>query len=440
MWIGIGKVKTLLKFLFVIIPIATYGQTISLSAELDKDEIWLGETVRLTITLTGSEDPFKPVLLLPGVKVETLGGSRRSSESVTSVNGRVTRQVRLAYVYVLDLTPDQSGTVSIPPIDLEVGGVSLHTQPLNLVVNRPRLMDGYHLLLNFEPERQYVKGEFRLGVTFLFSGSVRNLSITIPELERYEYIGLAPTGNTEKYQLAVNGSNVFFKRDDQEYQGIEHAGITAEFSVRSQSPGTEDFGDATARFEAVIGTDRVRDMFGRIQDQPAYGSLAVFAHPVSLEILPFPSTGKPANFSGFSGDVHVSASAEPRKVHLGDPITLILTFNGLEDPELSIPSLGTQLGPGFNTPATRSDDVIDGGRKTVTQTIRVVDRDVKEIPALSFSYFDTEREEYKTASTYHIALELLETEIITSANLEGGEQGTSAETGKTLVEEREEGM
>jgi hypothetical protein len=435
-----GRAKTLFCLLLVIIPLASYGQTLSLTAELDQEEIWLGETVRLTITLSGSEDAFEPVLLLPGVKVEALGGSRRSSESVTSINGKVTRQVSLAYVYAFDLTPNRSGTVAIPPVDLEVGGQRVTTRPFSLEVKQPRLSDDYHLLLDLTPSRQYVDAELRLRVTFLFAVSVRNLSFVIPELGQHRYTDLNPGGNTEKYQIDVNGARVVFRRDDQRYKGTDYAGITAEFSVRPMIPGTMDFSTTTARFETIVGTERVRDMFGRIQEQPAYGSLAVAAYPSLLEILPFPAAGKPRGFNGFSGDVRVSVSAEPLRVHIGDPITLVLTFTGLQDPELDIPPLEDQLGPGFNTPATRSEDTIVGNRKTVTQTIRVIGERITEIPALVFPYFDSKSEEYRTASTNAIALELLETEVVTAAQLEGGDDSATAVQAKTLLERSEEGI
>ena len=436
----IGRAMRLLFLLLVIIPTALFGQSLSLTAELDREEIWLGETARLTITLSGSEDAFEPMLLLPGVKVAALGGSRRSSESVTSVNGRVSRQVSLAYVYAFDLTPERPGAVAIPPIDVEVGGQRVTTRGLNLEVKQPRQLDDYHLILEPTPDRLYVDGEVRLRVTFLFGVSVRNLSFEIPELSRHRYTGLNPGGNAEKYQIDVNGDRVLFKRDDQRFRGTDYAGITAEFSVRPITPGTIDFSAATARFETVVGTERVRDMFGRIQEQPAYGSLAVAAYPSPLTILPFPTTGKPRGFNGFSGDVQVTATAEPLKVHLGDPITLVLTFTGLQDPELDIPPLEDQLSPGFNTPATRSEDTIVGNRKTVTQTIRVVDERITEIPSLAFPYFDPESEQYKTATTSPIALELLDTEVVTAAQLEGGDVAATAVQAKTLLERSEEGI
>ena len=126
-----GKLRIILTVIFLIFTAASLSaQTVTLSAELQKDKIWLGETVRLTLYLQGSEEPVAPELSIPGVQVVPIGGTVNSSRSVTNINGKVTENITRAYVYGYLLTPLKDGQFLIPPVKVNVGGRDLSTEPL----------------------------------------------------------------------------------------------------------------------------------------------------------------------------------------------------------------------------------------------------------------------------------------------------------------------
>ena len=95
---------------------------LSLTASLENDNIWMGETVQLTLFLNGSEEAIAPELDIPGVEVKPIGGTVRSSRSVTSINGKVTENISKAYVYGYQLTPITTGLINIPSIEAVVEG------------------------------------------------------------------------------------------------------------------------------------------------------------------------------------------------------------------------------------------------------------------------------------------------------------------------------
>ena len=436
------KYRLILILFFVIslYPAVSFSQSISLNSELEQDEIWLGDSVRLTITLQGSEQSFEPKLLIPGVTIVNLGGGKRSSESVTNINGKVTRNVNLTFVYTLSLTPDRAGELTIPPIAIDVEGQHLQTKQLSLQVNQPEFSEDYHLLLNPEVKNSYVSEEFGMTVSFLFNSSIRELAVRIPGLDQFNYTDSNDTKCGEKYQIEINGMPFVFIRNDQKYKGVEYAGISTRLFLKAKTSGKVDLGSSTAVFEAAAGSEKVRDFFGRVQEQPVYKTVVIPSDSRIVDILPFPEEDRPDSFTGFSGKVSVEVSAGPVKVHIGDPITLNITFKGLNNPDIEAPDLKPLLGSNFGLPDTRSYDKVDGNSKTITQTIRVKDQETTEIPALNFSYFDPGSENYRTISTNAIPLEVLETNILTSSDLEGGSQEENSNREKVLIEKKKKGI
>ena len=183
----------------------------------------------------------------------------------------------------------------------------------------------------------------------------------------------------------------------------------------------------------------MRDFFGRIQNQEIYGRKVIAGNKASLKILPFPENGRPDDFFGLSGNIALNLSIAPVEVHIGDPVTLTLQISGMNNPEVRIPSLKNYLGPEIDVPETRSSGQISGTVKTVTQTIRINNPEVKQIPAISFCYFDTDSGGYKYASSEPVPVTVLDTKILTAADLEGG-KGESDAPHKILLEETRGGI
>ncbi len=433
-----GKLNTIpwlifLGVIFLFFPSMVYSQNISLTSELGNSRIWLGDSIRFTILLQGSEEAFEPKLLIPGVRIENLGGSGKSSESIMTINGKVTRNITLSYIYSFRLTPEKVGTVTIPPIELEIEGKTYRTNELSFEVALPELSEDYHLLISPDIKTGYISEEIELNLSFLFNSSIRELDISIPELEKFTYKQAETLSGNEQYRISINGKPFTFYRSDQSYNGTEYAGIATKLLIKSNAPGEKDFSGSIAVFDAVTGSERVRDFFGGVQEQAVYSKIAVPAEPVKLKIKPFPEKNKPLSFTGLSGDISAEVSAEPREVHIGDPITLKIRLKGLNNPESKLPSLKSLLGDNFDIPDTRSYDDIKEDTREITQTIRVRSTETKEIPALVFSYFDTNSGKYKEIATTPIPLKIEETTIVTSQDLEGGKSEESISSDKNLI-------
>ncbi|MGC9317445.1 MAG: BatD family protein, partial [Armatimonadota bacterium] len=102
---------------------------VDVHASLNRETVAVGETVELTVAITGSVSGVaRPQI--PGVEgLEVVGSS--SQQSVTFTNG----QVSSVNTYVFRLRPAREGTFTIPPIEVRVDGDIHTTRPLTLLVS-----------------------------------------------------------------------------------------------------------------------------------------------------------------------------------------------------------------------------------------------------------------------------------------------------------------
>ncbi len=411
-----------------------FGQNISVSAGLDSDEIWLGDSVQLTIYLQGSEQAITPKLYIPDVRTDPLGGTVRSSRSVTNINGKVTETVRKAYVYGFRLTPAKSGNITIPPIEIEAEGKKLATNELTFQVRQPRTSEDFSLELQFDREQVFLNEECFLKISFLYGKSLRSLQINIPGLDGLDYDALPAAAGRDQYEININGEPIVFGSESRGGR----SGLSAVLSLKPDTEGTFRLENSTASFESVTGYEQVQDFFGRIHQQEAYGRTVIPGNSAVIRVNDFPAGGKPDGFFGLSGDISLELLLEPRDVHIGDPLTLSLMIHGMNNTDIRIPPLAGYLGDGIDIPDTRSSAKVSGNTKTITQTIRIKDSSVNKIPPIRFSYFNTDTEKYEYAETIAIPINVLETQIVTSGELEGGTSGQAEK--KVKLESRRDGI
>jgi hypothetical protein len=172
-----------------------------------------------------------------------------------------------------------------------------------------------------------------------------------------------------------------------------------ERTLFAQVPGTLLLPEARLRFAYAtrwsegfaterVGLDRI-DAF-------------VESAPRSLEILPLPEEGRPADFSGAVGQIELRAEASAPEIALGDSLKLRLRLGG----EANLES--------FDTPRIariegwRIAGIIDqrsSAERTFELDLVPLDARVTRIPPIAFSYFDTTPPaEYRTLHTEAIPI------------------------------------
>jgi hypothetical protein len=124
------------------------------------------------------------------------------------------------------------------------------------------------------------------------------------------------------------------------------------------------------------------------------------SEPQTIHVLPLPTNQVPPTFTGAVGDFTFEAAASPTNVAIGEPITLTLrvTGKGALD-NVAAPPIDQWTHFKIYPPTSQvetTDPLGVEGTKTFQQVVVPDGLDVREVPALAFSYFDPTRRAYRT--------------------------------------------
>ncbi len=413
---------------------------LSATAVAERTDVFVGEPVTFQIEVSGSENPEKPDISgIRNFNVEFLGGQQNSSRTVTIINGRLTQNVREGYVFTYRLIPRSPGRLTIPSLTVHADGRSAGTQKLVINARTPVETDDFKLRLKLSKEYCYVGEPVTLTVTWYIGKDVQSFDFNLPLLgdDRFHFAdpGVDMHSGKRLYRIPLEGGEVIGEKGRSRLENRDFATITFEKILIPKKPGDMKIEPATVSCSALIGYEKRRspfeddffsdffdnDFFGRSR-RGIYRNVVVPSNSLTLRVCDLPEKGRPDNFAGHVGEYRLEASATPREISVGDPITLTITLSGPEYLEhVKLPPLNEQpkFARDFKIPRERAAGEISGKSKIFTQTIRALRTDVREIPSFEFPYFDTLTGAYRIARTEPIPIHVKETRVITVLDAEG---------------------
>jgi len=123
--------------------------------------------------------------------------------------------------------------------------------------------------------------------------------------------------------------------------------------------------------------------------------------PLLLEIVPWPSEGRPPGFINAVGQFTLEARAEPSELDAGEPLKFVLTIAGTGNLErLEAPRLDSLAGLHLRGKTEGQH----GNVRTLACELVAESPRTREIPAIVLDYFDPDARAYRRASTQPIAL------------------------------------
>lgn len=367
----------------------------TVTAQLDRDTVALGETVTLSLIFNEAAPGGTPSLpALPGLRFE---GVNQSSE-ISIVNGA--RSQRIIFNYTL--SPTQEGTVVIPALQISVGGRVLSTQPVTLRVVKGAAAPGEpslaFLRLVVNRTNVYVGETFPLQVLLFFQ------EIQPPPMPQVKADGftLIPTPQGGQRQSTARVGNIVYNV------------LVLEMAATAVRPGDLTLGPAQCPVVALVPDPRGRsrdpfDFFGfgprRIPRQ-----IDLVSDPVTVRVQPLPTEGVPATFSGAIGTFQMKVTAGPTNLTAGDPITVKveLTGNGQLD-ALKLPEQPAWRDFKMYSPTSRTQpaDLFGlSGTKTFDQVVVPENQEIRSLPPLQFSFFDPNARAYRTLTGPSFLLEI----------------------------------
>jgi hypothetical protein len=372
--------------------LAMHAQEISFKAAVDKQTFAAGDHVRLTITLTNSNERFSA----PDLGGLVIVQGPFESSNFSFINGRATSSITRTWV----LTATKPGRYTIGPARVKVGGGTIETEPIVLEVT---------------------KGETRPQDPYASQGQGRdaNLFATVTLSRTKGYVGeqvLATYTLYNRYQNLELTNYDLPKMDGFWAENIEQAEIKWEDKLETvnglqyrvavlkrqilipQRPGK-------LRIEPVRLTCVVnRSFFNRCSTAEFMSNAVEF---MAMELPP----GAPPGFSGVVGELQMSVAADRTRVRTDEAVELTVKVSGranlklLDVPKPSIPDDIEAFDPKLTDRISVNASGMSGTREFQWVLIPRFEGTHTIQPA-SIVHFDPKSGTYRTLTAAPITLEV----------------------------------
>ncbi len=387
---------------------------ISVEASLSSSSFPVDSAAKLTITVTGARSAAIELKEIDGLQFHSRGWSIKEYNR----NGITSSSISNLYI----VQPLKPGTYTIPPIPITAGKETAQTKPITFKVTaigqnqqaRKRNTatspgENNAAFIRVSKIGRHYTGEIvPLKIKAYFNRKYRWDPISSPPALKADGVVMSPLSNEpEQNQEQLKGTIYHVLSWDTTLSGIKAGRHPILFELdatlllqqqRSRSP----FGS-----NSPFGDSLFDSFFGGLQRKP----IKVTSPELHFEAAELPEKGRPENFTGAIGDFQLTVSASPREVEIGEPITLTLEIAGMGNFDRVEPPLFPAT-PDWKTysPSTdySSQETYLFGKKQFEQAIVAKNSNLKQIPALSFSYFDPEKENYITVASTPIGVTIAE--------------------------------
>lgn len=384
---------------------------VRVTASVDRNPATEGEGFVLSVTVAGAPGGSS-IPELPESLTETDFDlySTGTSRHMSIVNGR--SETSISYEY--NLIPRHAGTITIPGIPVRVGTERFTTSPIQLEVRKrsrsapnPRGSataegDAEDVLLLSNVDRQnVVEGEeVLLTLQFCWRGQL----LDRPEFE---------PPNTQGFITELLSDDVVGERL---VNGVRYTVQEIRYALFPVGHGDKTIG--AARIRATVPTRRRRDAFSMFGSWFDGKPRIVESEPIDVHVDPLPPTDDP-DFSGAVGRFTLEASLDRTDVTQHDPVTLAITIEGVGN----LGSAGDVRAPEtsrfrvFDASTDMEPKTIDGhlgGRRRIRRAFVPLEAGSLQVPAVRFTYFDTDARAYRTLAAGPFAIDVTPAEAGTA--------------------------
>ncbi|MBB5032174.1 BatD family protein [Prosthecobacter vanneervenii] len=389
--------------------ITSQAAAATVRAYLQPDHAQTGQVVNYVVTVQNGTVQSVPQLRLP-VQI----GMTSAVSTAQNIEIRGAQQI-ISTQLSWGVAANEPGEFVIPPQEIQVNGEILKTNEVRLIVSE-------------SPTAGPAAGEdtsvpllqIEVGKTEVYQGEV--VPITASLFVPRNRVMLRRVGLIE---VAKNDFAVarFPQQADQTMQrvnDIDYMVVTYRSTLSALHAGDFKVGPASCEllFE-VYDESAQRQMrgglpFGLIMGGAETRKQVVKSQDVKIKVLPLPTDGKPANYSGAVGDFSISATATPNELSVGDPLAVDITIDGagnfdaLNPPSLTPPDGWKAYPPRrYNVDGPIDPNLAPSAQRRIGYSMVFVPEKVHaELPPFELSYFSPTQKKYISARTSPIALRI----------------------------------
>jgi len=450
-FIGMVMMKQTIVIGTVVLSLAhsVFGDGLQLDVTTDRSHIRLGESITLSVRVSGTTKPPEPDLSkISNCKIR-FQGSRADRRTTTAIiGGKLTKKhfVGRAFTYVL--TPGAAGRITAGPVTLNLPDETLTHRGPTIEVARN---EGDDLaMVRLTPSKRTVLVSECFDITLAVAlrrltgehGDIDPLDpedppkITAPYLNGGATPGLetpnvshalrqrlkswrdTPGFMINSYEMQVGDpadrdkalgsvasmarrkAKFALDRKPVEKDGKRYMEYAMSLKYVPKEEGDYSFGPALCKGKIVVAIDAAG---GKIT-KPVFAS----GPAVTVHVMPPPEEGRPRSYTGGVGtNLIVEAALDAKTCSVGDPLRLTVAISGsVSIDNMHSPRLNAQpdIVRHFKIYGDTVQGIREGGRKEYVYTIRPTTVGTIELPPIEISYYHINRRVYETVRTVPIPL------------------------------------
>jgi len=376
----------------VMVAPARGGEAITVKLILDRAEVAVSDSFRLTVSVEGTrKSDGEPVL--QGMEDFSVTSAGRSSR-VNVVNGEVSSGVDYSYV----ARPKKAGKYQIGPAEVGFKGRFYRSDTVKLTVVEGAA-DGeggpLPVLLRASLARDLIyAGEQALYTLRLYHRlRVSDIDLALPQSDD---VSFQQFGNPREYRGT--------------YEGRSYDILEVRYMLLPRKAGRYALRPAAMEMTVYLPHERSRRGFFNSPFSSSGRPFRAVGEALELNVLDPPGEGRPSDFTGLVGHFELRSSLDPPVVAAGESATLTVTVRGRGNvkriPDLELPPVeGVKVYA--DEPKLEVDLEESGMKGTKTMKWALVPQEPGkyEIPVPGLSFFDSEAERYRRPPPGRLTLE-----------------------------------
>jgi hypothetical protein len=393
-----------------------------ISQSVDRSEVGLDDTFRLTVTV--SDEPDSAQLQFPiGTGFDVLSKSESSQVSYQLGSGGAV--VQRTHKYMLLMRPNRVGEITIPPTVMSVGGKTFKTEPIQITVKRGHVQDPHAQRGTQHPADPFRRFGFP-GLRGFEEDEDDLPSVDVPRsdsdlflrssLDRDEiFVGDQVTLSVyifSRVDLSSVDAVNLPKLDGFWSEDVESpTQLTGEQKVLNGVPYRAYLLKRRALFPVKPGTIAIGAAEADITTGFLFAGRRVHrtGNELSLKVKPLPG-GAPSGFVAANvGRWRLSTEVSQTQTQLGQPVTVKVTLEGRGNlkstvvPPLTGPFSVRIFDPTVNDKTNTNQGRI-GGRRVLEYLVMPQQTGALTLPGLTFSFFNPDSGRYESSRADPIEL------------------------------------
>lgn len=429
----------LLMFSFILFSFSTFAQGVSVQATVDRNEMGMGDTLTLSISVSSSEsveaqDPRIPSL--NGFELVNSWNSSSTSSRLVQGQGGMQFETQRRQDFNYMLTPQRAGALTIPGFEVIVEGKRYETKPIRIQVSEqgsgaaqmpqglPNMGDideaeeMFNQLLQkrgMPQEPAYRKLPTNPNEAFFIQAEVDKTDVFEGEQITVNWY-IYTRGNIMTLdRLKFPDLKGFWKEIIEEVPSLN---FTQE--VVNGIPYRKALLASHALFPIKPGVSVIDEYKIKAQVQLSNSPMGAFgfgkpytftksSERIKVNVKPLPVEGKPSDFSGAVGQFNVKALVDGNQFPVNQPFSLRVRFEGSGNAKLiELPALN--LPKGIEIYDTKSESKFFRNSQSYKEfEVLIIPREEGEleIPAMNFSMFDPISKKYVSRQTQSLRIKIV---------------------------------